>query len=114
MIPMIEKYGRSPRARVVSTTRDGLYLDADGLPIRVDAAGIPPGAAILWRFGPGGRKGHAAVLVEDSGPGGKADGLLGQDDLSLHAMWDEPRVEAISGVLPDLDPAMALPPVGDP
>ena len=71
-----------------------------------------PGAMVAWRFGKGGRKGHAAVLAQDLGPDGEPNGYLDEHDLVLHTMWESPVLEPISEVFSNRDPVAVIEPVG--
>jgi cell wall-associated NlpC family hydrolase len=110
VVPMIGRHSGSPGAVRIEGVRKGAYVDSRGNGIPVGPHGVEPGAAVLWRLGPAGGKGHAAILVEDRGLHGEPNGLLDGSDLVLHAMWDEPRLEPVSEVL-DPAPVLVLGPV---
>ncbi len=111
VVPMIGKYGPSELGTLI-TSKDGAVFYEKSKRIPVGEGGVVVGAMVAWRFGEGSRKGHAAVLVEDSGPDGKPNGYLDEHDLVLHAMWEPPVLEPISEVFSDRDPVAVINPVG--
>ncbi|MBI5502168.1 MAG: hypothetical protein HY907_18130 [Deltaproteobacteria bacterium] len=92
----------------IAEKRAGIYFAAAGAPIPFGPGGADAGSMIAWRFGPNLGKSHAAVLVEDRGPTGAANGLLDEWDLVLHTLWEPPVLEPLSEVLV-LDPVAVVP-----
>ncbi|MBW2263422.1 MAG: hypothetical protein JRG91_15765 [Deltaproteobacteria bacterium] len=111
VVPMIGKFGSSELGTLI-TKKDKSVFYEKSKRIAVGEGGVVPGAMVAWQFGKGGRKGHAAVLVEDSGPDGKPNGYLDEHDLVLHTMWEAPVLEPISGVFSNRDPVAVINPVG--
>jgi hypothetical protein len=91
----------------------GIFVGVDGAPIRFGEGGVEAGSMIAWRFGENLGKSHAAVLVQDSGPAGRPNGLLDEWDLVLHALWEPPVLERLSWVLVFDPVAVVAPPHGD-
>jgi cell wall-associated NlpC family hydrolase len=112
VIPLINAYDDTPFAVAVSHSKNGFFFSAPGKAIAFGAAGVRPGAAVLWRFGPGGAKGHAAILVADDGPDGMPNGVLDESDWVFHTRWDTPALARIKDALPGIAPAAVLGPVG--
>ncbi len=110
VVPMIGKFGPTPLGTLI-TRKDGSFFYEKSKRIPVGEGGVVPGAMVAWRFGKGGRKGHAAVLVQDSGPDGKPNGTLDEHDLVLHTMWEPAVLEPISEVFSDRDPVAVINPV---
>jgi hypothetical protein len=111
VVPMIGKYGPSELGTMI-TRKQGSVFHEGASRIVVGEGGVVPGAMVAWRLGKGGHRGHAAVLVEDSGPEGEPNGFLDEHDLVLHTMWEPPVLEPISEVFPDRDPVAVINPVG--
>ena len=111
VVPMIGKFGPSELGTVVTKKSGAAYYQGSKR-IAVGEGGVVPGAMVAWRFGKGGRKGHAAVLVEDSGPDGAPNGYLDEHDLVLHTMWEPPVLEPIADVFENRDPVALINPVG--
>jgi cell wall-associated NlpC family hydrolase len=111
VVPLLNAYGGTPFAVAVSYKKNGFYFGAPGKAITVGAGTVRPGAAVLWKFGPGGAKGHAAMLVADDGPDGVPNGVLDESDWVLHTRWDTPALARIKDTLPGIAPVAVLGPV---
>jgi cell wall-associated NlpC family hydrolase len=96
----------------IADRRSGIYIGVDGAPIPFGRGGVEAGAMIAWRFGVNLGKSHAAVLVEDRGPTGAPNGVLDEWDLVLHALWEPPVLEPLSGVLAVVPVAVVPRPAG--
>jgi hypothetical protein len=92
----------------IADQREGVYVGTDGTPIPFGPGGVGAGSMIAWRFGTHFGKSHAALLVEDRGPTGAPNGRLDEWDLVLHALWEPPVLEPLSGVLV-VDPVAVVP-----
>lgn len=110
VIPLIRAHSGSPFLRMIAGEDDGVLRDDAGA-IPFGESGVEPGSALLWRFGKSGRKGHAALLVEDRGKDGRPDSVLDTLDLVIHTMWDTPVLETVGEVLEGLAPVAVLSPV---
>jgi len=110
VIPLMKTFGDSVHAVPIAYAKKGFYYSSPDKPVRVGPQGAAPGAAIAWRFGPGGGKGHVALLVEDRGPGGKPNGVLDELDRVLHTRWNTPVLGTIAEALPGVVPSLVINP----
>ena len=108
VVPMIGKFGPSELGTMITSKNGAVFYE------KSERIAVVPGAMVAWRFGKGGRKGHAAVLVEDLGPDGEPNGYLDEHDLVLHTMWEPPVLEPISEVFESRDPVAVINPVPAP
>jgi len=111
VIPMINKCGGGPQGIKVVFAKKGFFYRKGGKPIMIGPGGIKPGAAVAWRFGKNNHKGHMAMLVEDSGPGNKANAVFDEHDLVFHAIWDTPSLVSVKDAMPGVTPVMVINPI---
>jgi cell wall-associated NlpC family hydrolase len=110
VIPLMKAFKDSAHALPIAYAKKGFYYSGPDKAVQVGPWGAEPGAAIAWRFGPGRGKGHMALLVEDRGPGGKANGVLDEQDRVLHMRWNTPALAAIRDALPGVVPSLVINP----
>lgn len=110
-VPMVRQLASTGHGIRVGGRHGGVLLDGSDREIRLGPGGARPGSAVMWRFGPSKRKGHSALLVRDRGRGGEPDGMLGDEDLVLHTMWDTPRLQPLGEVMGQMIPVAVINPV---
>ncbi|MFH1436438.1 MAG: hypothetical protein ABIJ56_12030 [Pseudomonadota bacterium] len=115
VLPMVTKYEKSRYSIEIIGSKDEILFGTTGKGIPIGPGGVEPGTAIMWKFVKKGTKkprGHAAVFVEDKGPGGRPNGVLDEHDVVLHALWNTPALDRIRDVLPGTTPIAAINPIG--
>ena len=110
VIPLMKAFKDSAHALTIAYAKKGFYYSGPDKAVQVGPWGAVPGAALAWRFGPGHGKGHMAILVEDRGPGGKANGVLDEQDRVLHMRWSTAALAAIRDALPGVVPSLVINP----
>ena len=115
VLPMVTKYAKTSYSKEIIGSKNEFLFGKTGKGIPIGPEGIEPGAAIMWKFVKKNTKkprGHAAVLIEDKGPGGRPNGVLDEHDLVIHALWNTPALDRIRDVLPGHTPIAAINPIG--
>ena len=115
VLPMVTKYANTSYSKEIIGSKNEIFFGKTGKGIPIGPEGVEPGAAIMWKFVKKSTKmarGHAAVFIEDNGPGGRPNDVLDEYDVVLHALWNTPSLDRIRDVLPGHTPVAVINPIG--